>query len=49
MSITHKNAYPSVVFWKYFKYGKHLSKTGSTNEQANKFCKLEAVLEFKIN
>ena len=27
MFITHKSNYPRWVFWKYFKYGKHLSET----------------------
>jgi hypothetical protein len=37
MFITHKSYCPSVVFGKYFKYGKHPSETGFTIEYANKF------------
>jgi hypothetical protein len=37
MFITHKSYRPSVVFWKYFKYGNHSSETSFTTEQAKKF------------
>jgi hypothetical protein len=37
MFIAQKSYCPSVVFWKYFKYGKDPSETGFTIEYANKF------------